>query len=98
MCYYRFMENNSSFENSISREPKKRSCWSIVLWGGCILFLILFITSIILLVLGVGKVSKYESSAVSESVVFSSGDNKLAVINIKGTIMSEPSTSGDVVA
>lgn len=92
------MENNSSFENSVSHEPSKKSCWSIILWGGCIVFLILFITSIVLLVLGVNKFASSESSNISESVVSGSSENTIAIINIKGTIMSEPASSSDVVS
>lgn len=92
------MENNSSFENSLSHEPHKRSCWSIILWAGCIILLLLFITSIVLLVFGVNKFASSESTNISESIIAGSSENKIAVINIKGTIMSEPSSSSDVVS
>jgi len=88
MCYYALMENNSS----------KRSCWFFGCWGGCIVFFVLFIVAIILLALGVTKISNHESSNVTEATISGSGENKIAIINIKGTIMSEPSSSTDVVS
>lgn len=97
MCYDSDMENFSS-ENIMTEKPKKRSCWTFIFWGGCVIFLILFITSIVILVLGVDKLSNFESSEISESTVSGSSENKIAVINIKGVIMSEPSGVDSVVS
>lgn len=92
------MENSSSFKAAVMTKPKKRSCWTFIFWGGCVIFLILLIASIVILVVGFDKFSNFESSNISESTVSGSSENKIAVINIKGVVMSEPSSTNSVVS